>query len=112
VDATRHGGEHLLLWAVALATQTPGVVALLMAGFLVENSDARATRITGLSALVGLVTVIVVGTVLVPAYGGIGLLITGAFGEAVQALVIVEMIRRRAAAPIPVAEAEASVTSA
>lgn len=99
LDAGRRG-DHLLLWAALLASRIPAVVMLLLAGFLVENSDARATRITGLAAVAAFVTTAAVGGVLVFAYGALGLVATGLVAEVVQALMILLQLQRRTVASV------------
>jgi len=103
VLGTSRGSGALLVWIVLLASRTPAVAALIVAGFLLENSDARAPRITGAAGPVSLAAVTVAGLLLVPAYGGIGLLAASATGEAMQALVITALVAlgRRPVRPSP-----------
>ncbi len=85
---TRSAGWQALLWTVLLVTRAPAVAGLIWSGYLLENTDAGATRVTGLAALVGLATATVTGLIAVPALGGVGVIVSVAVAEAVQALVI------------------------
>ncbi|WP_327001212.1 hypothetical protein OHA72_39635 [Dactylosporangium sp. NBC_01737] len=82
---TARGGNAVLVWAALFAARTPMLVAVIFAGYLVENTDAASTRITGLAAAAGLATAAVSGLVAVPSAGGVGLLIALAAAEVVQA---------------------------
>jgi hypothetical protein len=77
-----------LLWAVLFATRAPALAGLLWAGYLLENADATATRVTGLAAVAGLAAATVAGLVAVPALGGTGLILSLAVAETVQASVL------------------------
>jgi hypothetical protein len=85
----------MLLWAGLAATTAPATIPLIIAGFLVENSDARSTWITGLAALSNLAVESVVGLVLVPRYGGIGVFGTEVIGGLAHVAVMLLLIRRR-----------------
>lgn len=82
------GGDALLIWALLFTARTPMLAALICAGYLVENSDARSTRITGAAALASLVAATAVGVVAVPLAGGVGLVIALAVAETAQAAVL------------------------
>jgi hypothetical protein len=83
-DAAR-GDRAVVVWGVLLAAQTPMLVALILAGYIVENSDAPSTRITALATAAGLVAATVVGVVAVPLAGGVGVLVAFAAAGTVQA---------------------------
>lgn len=99
LDATRHPGA-VVWWAVLLAARTPTQVALVYAGYVLENSDATATRVTGAGATLGLVVALAVGAVAVPHLGGVGLIGALVAAEVVAATVIALRGGRRAA-PVP-----------
>ncbi len=82
-------------WGAVLVTRSPSVMLLLPAGFLIENSDARAPRITAVGSVACLAAAGAAGAWLVPLYGGAGLIAAAMAGEVVQALVFVELVRRR-----------------
>jgi hypothetical protein len=84
-----------LMWAVVFATRTPSDLLLIGAGYLLENSDARSTRITGGAAVIGLVMAAASGAWLIPRHGGMGLMAAVTIGEAVQAAAFVLLVRRR-----------------
>ena len=86
--AASRGGHALLVWAALFGGRTPMLVFLIFANYLVENSDARSTRITGVAALAGLVAATVAGLVAVPLIGGVGVLMSFAVAGIVQAAVL------------------------
>jgi hypothetical protein len=95
LDASR-SGNALALWAAALLFgRTPMLVSLIAAGYLVENSDAPSTRITGIAAAASLAVAAASGLVLVPLLGGVGMLTALAVAEAVQAAAIWGQLARR-----------------
>lgn len=75
-------------WGVLLAARAPALVALVRSGYLLENSDARAPRVTGSAAVAGLAAATVTGVVAVPAAGALGVLIASAVADLAQATVI------------------------
>ncbi|HEX6869996.1 MAG TPA: hypothetical protein VF163_02770 [Micromonosporaceae bacterium] len=83
----------VLLWTVLLLTRTPALITLIWAGYLLENTDAAATRITGVAALVGLATATVAGVPLVAQFGAVGLIASFAVADLAQALVLATMAR-------------------
>jgi hypothetical protein len=104
LDASR-GGHAVVVWAVLFAARTPMLVATIFAGYLVENSDASSTRITGLAAAAGLAAATGAGLVAVPLAGGVGLLIALAVAEVVQAGTLrIRLVRRTRPAHPPVKE--------
>jgi hypothetical protein len=86
----------VVVWAVLFAAQTPMLVALILAGYMVENSDAPSTRITGLAAAVGLLAATACGLVAVPLAGGVGALVAFAVARIVQAGMLRSRLPRRA----------------
>jgi hypothetical protein len=94
LDVSR-GGHAVPVWAVLFAARTPMLVGAIFAGYLVENSDAPSTRITGLAAAAGLVAAAVSGLVAVPLAGGVGLLIALTVAEIVQAATLRARLGRR-----------------
>ncbi|MEV0566531.1 hypothetical protein [Dactylosporangium sp. NPDC050588] len=88
--------QGVVLWAVLFAARTPMLVATIFAGYLVENSDARSPRITGLAAAMGLAAAAVTGLVAVPYTGGVGLLIALAAAEIAQAATLHVRLGKRA----------------
>jgi hypothetical protein len=76
------------LWVLLLASRAPALAALIWTGYRLENTDARAPRVTGLAAVVGLATAALAGSVVVPAWGAIGVIIGFAASELAQTLVI------------------------
>lgn len=89
-------GGAIAVWAVLFAALTPMLVALILAGYVVENSDAPSTRITGLATAAGLVAATLVGIVAVPLAGGVGALVAFASAGAVQALTLRIRLAHRA----------------
>jgi hypothetical protein len=85
--ATSAAGQFML-WTVLFASRSPALIALIWAGYLIENTDARAPRITGLSAGLGLAAATVTGVAAIPALGGIGVVVGFAVAELVQAAVM------------------------
>ena len=65
------------------------------AGYLLENTDARAPRITGLAAMVNLALTGLAGLVMVPMWGGVGLVVGLAVAEVGQAMVLLVGARGR-----------------
>ncbi|GAA0911330.1 hypothetical protein [Virgisporangium aurantiacum] len=96
-DAT---GNPVIVWGVLFAAQTPMLVALILAGYLVENSDAPSTRITALATAMGLLAATAAGLVAVPLAGGVGVLIAFATAGIVQAATL----RIKLTRPAPVKE--------
>lgn len=89
------GNPPMVLWAGLAATAAPAAVLVIGSGFLVENSDARSTWITGLAALASLATTVAAGLLAIPHYGGVGVFATDVASGLVQAVVMVLLIRRR-----------------
>lgn len=87
--------DQVVVWVVLVAAKTPAVALLLLAGFLLENTDATAPRVVGLAAVVGLATACAAALVLVPAAGGVGVIAAGTVGELGYALVLAARGRRR-----------------
>lgn len=95
----------LLFWAVLVVSRAPAMMFLAWAGYLLENTDARAPRITGLAAVVNLVLTALVGVLAVPTWGGVGMIAGLAVAELGQAVVLVigargGFGRRRSPAPV------------
>ncbi|GGM45392.1 hypothetical protein ACFFX1_43270 [Dactylosporangium sucinum] len=101
--AASRGPAAPVVWAVLLLARTPMLMAVILAGYLVENSDAASTRITGLAAAVGLAAAALSGVVAVPLAGGVGLLAALAVAEVAQAATLWHRLARRPA-PAPVEE--------
>lgn len=76
------------LWILLLASRAPALAALIWTSYLLENTDARAPRVTGLAAVVGLATAALAGSVAIPAWGAVGVIMGFAAGELVQSLAI------------------------
>jgi hypothetical protein len=93
-------GSPVIVWGVLFAAQTPMLVALILAGYMVENSDAPSTRITALATAMGLLAATVAGLVAVPLAGGVGVLIAFATAGVVQAATL----RTKLTRPVPVKE--------
>jgi hypothetical protein len=93
-------GNAVIVWGVLFAAQTPMLVALILAGYLVENSDAPSTRITALATAMGLLAATAAGLVAVPLAGGVGVLIAFATAGIVQAATL----RAKLTRPVPVEE--------
>lgn len=79
---------QIVLWGGLLATRAPALATLLWAGYLLENTDARAPRVTGLAGAAGLLTAAAAGLVAVPAIGGLGVIVAFAVAELAQATII------------------------
>lgn len=93
--------DAFLGWAVLLLTRAPSDVMLITAGFLLENSDARSTSITAGAAVAALVVAAAAGAVVIPGYGGAGLMAVVVLGEAIQATMFVLFLWRRSRARHP-----------
>jgi len=91
-----------ILWAAISGSRTPAIVLTVLAGYLLENSDARSTRVTGTVAVANLLVASAIGAYAIPRWGGlwIGLSVLGA--EMVGAVILIAMVRhgRRIAAPL------------
>jgi hypothetical protein len=77
-----------VFWAALMVSRAPAMMILAWAGYLLENTDARAPRITGLAAAVNLGITALVGMVAVPAWGGVGIVVGLAVAELGQAVVL------------------------
>ena len=88
------------VWAVLFAAQTPMLVALILAGYMVENSDAPSTRITALATAMGLLAATAAGLVAVPLAGGVGVLIAFATAGIVQAATLRAKLTRTPDVPV------------
>ena len=86
---------QVVVWAVLVTTSTPALALLLWAGYLLENTDARAPGVVAIAAAAGLVTVVAVGAAAMPALGGVGLIIASVAGETGYALVLATLGRPR-----------------
>ena len=84
-----------LVWAVLLVSRAPAMMLMTWAGYLLENTDARAPRITGLAAMVNLALTGLAGLVMVPMWGGVGLVVGLAVAEVGQAMVLLVGARGR-----------------
>jgi hypothetical protein len=80
---------------VLLVLRTPALVLAVVAGYLLENTDAGAVRTVALSAAVGLAATAAAGFVLVPTYGAVGVVCAGALFELGQSTTIAILGRRR-----------------
>jgi hypothetical protein len=109
-DAAR-GGNAVVVWAVLFAAQTPMLVTLILAGYLVENSDAASTRITALATAAGLLAAAVSGLVAVPRAGGVGVLIAFAAAGIVQAVTLRSRLTRAARPLKPPVEEDVHVVA-
>jgi hypothetical protein len=81
-------GRLLPLWTLLLVTRAPVLAGLLWTTFQVENTDATAPRVVAAAAVVGLAAVSLAGLAMVPALGGVGVLVSVGFGELGYALVL------------------------
>jgi hypothetical protein len=104
-------GNALVVWAALFAGRTPMLVSLIAAGYLVENSDAPSTRVTGGAAAASLAAAAASGLVVVPLVGGVGMLVALGFAEAVQAAAIWGQLRRRTAPVRPLVEEDLHAAS-
>jgi hypothetical protein len=86
---------QVLVFGTLLVSLTPGVAALVWAGYIWENTDARAARVTGGAAVAGVVVGAATGLVAVPAFGGIGVVAALAVVNLVQAAVLARVGWRR-----------------
>jgi hypothetical protein len=86
---------QVVVWVVLLAAKTPAVAVLLFAGFLLENTDATAPRVVGLAAVIGLATASATALLLVPAAGGVGVVVSQTAGELGYALFVAFRARGR-----------------
>jgi hypothetical protein len=102
--AVSRSGNALLVWVALFAGRLPMLVAVIAAGYLVENSDAPATRVTGGAAAASLAAAAASGLVLVPLFGGVGMLAALGFAEAVQAAAIWGRLTRRTGTVRPLVE--------
>jgi hypothetical protein len=93
-----HDAQAFVLWAALFAARTPMLVGMISAGYLVENTDARSPRITGMAAVAGLTVATAAGLAVVPVLGGVGVLAALAAAEAVQAATVWQRLTRRTAA--------------
>lgn len=93
---------QVLLWSVLLATKSPALALLLWAGFVLENTDAKAPRLVGLAAVAGLIAGCAVGLITVPAWGGAGVAAGYAAGELGYVLVVAAGATRHTAGPATV----------
>lgn len=79
---------QMVVWAVLLATGAPGLALLLWANYLLENTDATAPRVVAAAAVAGLLTVVVSGVLLIPPFGGVGVIIATTGGQVAYAAVL------------------------
>ncbi len=88
-----HGGAagglgSVLVWATLLASRAPVMAGMLWASYRLENTDARAPRVAGLAAVAGMVMVAAAGSVTVPAWGAVGVIIAFGAGDLAYTTVI------------------------
>lgn len=95
VIAAGSAGGQVLVWVILLATRAPAVAAMLLANYLLENTDATAPRVAAAAAVTGLVVTGGVGLAVVPDLGGVGVIVAFAVGELGYALALA--IRGRSA---------------
>lgn len=85
---TASPARQVLWWAVLLATRAPAVAAGLWASYLLENTDSTAPRVTALAAVTGLAAATAAGLAIIPALGGVGVIVAFAIGDLGYACVI------------------------
>jgi hypothetical protein len=102
LTAVAESDHAFILWAAISGSRTPAIVLTVLAGYLLENSDARSTRVTGTVAVANLLVASAIGAYAIPRWGGlwIGLSVLGA--EMVGAVILIAMVRhgRRIAAAL------------
>jgi hypothetical protein len=86
-------GPQMVVWSVMLAAGVPAFAILLLASYLLENTDATAPRVVAAAAATGLVAAAVSGLALIPSLGGFGLIVATMVGETAYAAVVAARAR-------------------
>lgn len=95
-DRSPDAGLPAVLPLVAIVvSRTPGFLLLAVASYLMENADDRSLRVSALGSAAALAVVVVVGTVVVPARGALGVLWVSGAMDVVQAATLLVLGRRR-----------------
>lgn len=91
-----NGSSGFWWWTALFLSRLPAALACFGAAYVLENTDAKATRVVFTAAACSLAVCIAVSFGAIPAWGGIGLLVAETITEMTQAATMAALVQRAA----------------